>query len=213
MARSSRSASASAAARLGASWPSRAATASSTGPSAGRRTSAASASTEARSAQCTSSRHNTSGRVSASRPSRSRSALCVRWRSAGHRRPAELGERRERGAQRGGVGQSKPRPLALAQTRHVIVQGFGPEGERQIRLELRGPRAQHDAPPLHCGISQVSEQPRLADSRLALDRHEPPCPAPSVSSNPAIASRSAARPTSPVIAADATSGRPPVAVR
>ena len=131
----------------------------------------------------------------------------------GGRWPAGLRERRDHGAQPAAVGQSKARQLALAEPRHVIVQGFGPERERQIRLELRGPGAQNDAPALRCGVRQVSEQPRLADSRLALDREERPRPAPSASSNPATASRSAARPTSPgcVIAEDATPGRPPPA--
>ena len=50
-------------------------------------------------------------------------------------------------------------------------QRLGPQRVRQVGLELRGPRREHEAAG-RGRLGQVREQPRLADPRLALDRDD-----------------------------------------
>ena len=53
----------------------------------------------------------------------------------------------------------------------VCVESVDPDAERQIALELGRRPGQHEAAPRLGAIAQLTEQPRLADSRLALQRH------------------------------------------
>ena len=75
------------------------------------------------------------------------------------------------------------------------VQGLDPQRVRKIGLEFRRAPAEHRVPIRDRTRHQVREQPRLADPRLALDRHHRARAPGRPSSAAAIASRSRARPT------------------
>ena len=53
----------------------------------------------------------------------------------------------------------------------VSVESVDPDAERQIALELGRRPGQHETAPRLGAIAQLTEQARLADSRLALQRH------------------------------------------
>jgi hypothetical protein len=53
----------------------------------------------------------------------------------------------------------------------LLPQRLGPQRVREVRLELRGPRAQHV--PARA-LRDVGEEARLADPRLALDDEHAP---------------------------------------
>jgi hypothetical protein len=53
----------------------------------------------------------------------------------------------------------------------VCVKSIDPDAERQITLDLGRRPGQHQAAPHLGAIAQLTEQTRLADSGLALQRH------------------------------------------
>ena len=61
--------------------------------------------------------------------------------------------------------------IDLSPSRHMGVQDLDPQRVRKIGLEFRRAPAEHRVPIRDRTRHQVREQPRLADPRLALDRH------------------------------------------
>ena len=86
----------------------------------------------------------------------------------------ERGERGQRRRQRARLGEAEQRQPAVAQLAQVRVQRLGPDGVRQVVLELRRRRAEHQAAGRRGALRQLGQQPRLADPRLAVDGHQLP---------------------------------------
>ena len=170
--RLSRCAPASASASAGGTWPSRAATASSTG--AGGRAA-----------------HEGRGRVDGSRigpvhvvqpddqgsrggepfeqvAQRSVGSMPIAWCHA------DVPQRGQHAASAAGSAEPHPRDAMRAEVREVAVERLRPQRVREIVLELRRARAEHGRAVRRSACGEMVEQPRLADPRLPLDRDDRP---------------------------------------
>ena len=68
------------------------------------------------------------------------------------------------------IGEAEPREPPVVEPAQVRIDRLGPHRIRQVLLELRGRRAEHEA--VVRRRAQLGEQPRLSDARLARDRHD-----------------------------------------
>jgi hypothetical protein len=90
----------------------------------------------------------------------------------GHRAARARAHRRERGEDLGQLLLQLGRELGAESLRGgVRVERVGPDREREVALELRGGAGEHEAAAPLRPPAQLGQQPRLADPRLALDRH------------------------------------------
>jgi hypothetical protein len=80
-----------------------------------------------------------------------------------------LAERREEPAERAGVRDAEQRDPPRSQCGQVAVERLGEQRVREVGLVLRRARGEHRRVAGRGG--EVREQARLADPRLALDRH------------------------------------------